>query len=109
MAQSSIARLRQLDAEREALLANAHDEAKAAASEAIASLNELGFNYRLIEGGKNRGARAGTRTPKDAPCPICKFKTDPLHDGRAHRMQGEDKKPFTAAELKERGLAKVAS
>lgn len=108
MAQSSVARLKQIDEEREAILTSARDEAMESVKQAVSNLNELGFNYRVIEGGRGRaGSRAGTRTTKDAPCPICKFKTDPLHDGRAHRAQ-ENKKPFTVAELKERGMTKVA-
>lgn len=109
MAQNSAARLKQIDVEREAILADARGEAMEVANQAVKSLNELGFTFRLIEGGKGRAtsSRTGTRTTKDAACPICKFKTDPLHDGRAHRMQGEMKKPFTVAELKEKGMTKV--
>jgi hypothetical protein len=52
------------------------------------------------------------RTIKAAACPICEFQTMPPHDGRTHRNQ-KKKAPFSAAELKEKGLVllsqKVAS
>jgi hypothetical protein len=41
-----------------------------------------------------------------AVCPICEFQTSPPHDGRTHRNQ-KKKAPFSAAELKEKGLVKV--
>jgi hypothetical protein len=42
-----------------------------------------------------------------AACPICEFQTSPPHDGRTHRNQ-KKKGPFSAAELKEKGLVKVS-
>lgn len=52
----------------------------------------------------SKPAKKRTQREKDpnAPCSICKFVTDPPHDGRVHRSQ-ETKKPFTAKELEERG------
>jgi hypothetical protein len=38
-------------------------------------------------------------------CPICDFQTARPHDGRTHRSQ--KKTPFSAAELTDKGLAKV--
>lgn len=77
----------------------------------VKELNDLGFNFRLVEGSSLRSStassgRTGTRTPKDAPCPVCKFKTTPLHDGRSHRTQNE-KRPYTDAELAAKGLKKT--
>jgi hypothetical protein len=46
------------------------------------------------------------RTIKAAACPICEFQTSPPHDGRTHRKQ-KKKGPFSAPELKEKGLVKV--
>jgi hypothetical protein len=48
----------------------------------------------------------GKRTIRAAACPICEFQTAPPHDGRTHRNQ-KKKGPFSAAELKEKGLVKV--
>jgi hypothetical protein len=107
MADSTVQRLKQLDQERATLLGGAKKEALARATQSIDDLNALGFNYRLVENGKQR-TRKGTRTLKDAPCPTCGFKTSPPHDARAHRAQGNRKKPFTAAQLKERGYEKVS-
>jgi hypothetical protein len=87
-------------------------EALDQAEKAVAELNELGFRYSLVEGAVRAPRKAGTgeeapkRQTRDAPCPICKFKSDPHHDGRAHRSQ-KTKKPFTNAELAKLGLMKV--
>lgn len=100
-------KLKQLDAEREKLLSTAKHDALKKAEAAVDELNDLGFHYELREQGTRPAtARQGTRTPKDEPCAICNFKTVPPHDRRAHRSQ-EPKRPFTDAELKAKGLAKV--
>jgi hypothetical protein len=109
MADTSIARIKQLDQERAQLIASARKEAYDRAKSAIADLSALGFNYRLMEGSKEskRTARKGTGFVQDAPCPVCKFKTSPLHDARKHRGQGKRKRAFTPAELKEMGLERA--
>ncbi len=107
MADDPIQRIKQLDKERASLLSSAKKEALTRASEAIADLNALGFNVRLNEVAKP-SPRKGTRTVKDAPCPVCKFKTDPPHDARRHRAQGNHKKPFTQQQLKEMAYTKVS-
>ena len=107
MSDNAIQRIKQLDQERSTLLASAKKEALTRATQAIDELNALGFNYRLAENGKPR-TRKATRTIKDAPCPVCQFKTDPPHDARGHRSQGKRKKPFTTAQLKELGYDKVS-
>jgi hypothetical protein len=106
-------KLKALDAQRAQLLEGAKKEALDNAERAVAELNELGFDYRLVDGGESTAIalrKAGTQTPKrqarDLPCPICKFKTTPHHDGRMHRSQ-KSKKPFTVEELMEKGLTKV--
>ncbi len=114
---SVLEEIKALDERRAKLLENAKNEALKAAHKAIAELNELGFNYRLVEGSLTPTARgprkehsegeAPKRHARDLPCPICEFKTNPHHDGRAHRSQ-EPQRPFTEEELAERGLAKVA-
>ena len=66
-------------------------------------LKELGFRGRAAaKESKSREESA----PKDEPCPICHFRTDPPHDGRSHRGQPK-KKPFTAEELEQKALTKV--
>lgn len=45
-------KLKKLDAEKDKLLKDAKQEALDTAKEAIATLNELGFNYQLVEGSK---------------------------------------------------------
>jgi hypothetical protein len=109
---SVLEKLKALDAQRAQLLEGAKKEALDNAEKAVAELNELGFDYRLVEGGSTARAprKAGTQTPRrearDVPCPICKFKTTPHHDGRMHRSQ-KPKRPFSVEELMEKGLTQV--
>jgi hypothetical protein len=105
-------KLKALDEQRAQLLEGAKKEALDNAEKAVAALNELGFHYGLTEGASTARAprKAASQTPKrqarDVPCPICKFKTTPHHDGRMHRSQ-KAKKPFSVEELMEKGLTKV--
>jgi hypothetical protein len=41
------------------------------------------------------------------PCRVCKFKTQPAHDGRMHRAQ-KRKQPFKEADLKSLGLRRIS-
>ena len=87
-----------------------HEPRKKRSSRAIEELNALGFNYQLTKGAqkaKGKTAKEGAKITKDAPCPICEFKTSPPHDGRTHRNQGKKKNPFTPDELKARGLSRL--
>jgi hypothetical protein len=97
--------IRKLDDQRSKLLGEAKDEALQLVHEAIGDLNALGFNYGIVE--KARERRGGGRQQSDGPCPICEFKTNPPHDGRKHRSQGNRKKPFSTQELEKFGLKKV--
>jgi hypothetical protein len=105
-------KLKALDAQRTQLMEDAKKEALDNAEKAVAELNGLGFDYRLVEGASPARAprKPSSQTPKrqarDLPCPICEFKTTPHHDGRMHRSQ-KTKKPFTVEELMEKGLTKV--
>jgi hypothetical protein len=106
-----LAKLKALDDERSKIVEEAKAEALQNVHQAVAALNTLGFHYTLKEGsGPHRVGPSNPegvkRQTKDADCPICHFKTSPLHDGRAHRSQAT-KKPFTVAELTEKDLAKV--
>jgi hypothetical protein len=111
---SVLEKLKALDEQRAKLLDDAKKEALDNAEKAVADLNELGFHYTLTEDGSgSRGPRKASskaqgtkRQPRDIPCPICHFKTDPHHDGRLHRSQ-KTKKPFTVEELMEKKLTKV--
>lgn len=108
---SVLVQLKHLDEQRASLLQGAKKEALAKAQAAVSELNALGYAYEVRERGStgsSGGSRAGTRTLKDAPCPICRFKTAPLHDGRRHKQQGDAKAPFTGAELKELGYTRVS-
>jgi hypothetical protein len=93
-----------LDAERKEALSVAKQEALQRANEALDQLNALGFNFVLSE---EETPDPPKREPIDGPCGYCGFKTMPLHDKRRHR--GSDlKRPFTAEELKDRGLVRVS-
>jgi hypothetical protein len=109
---SVLEELKALDAQRAQLLEGAKKEALDKVERALAELNELGFDYTLVEGASTARAprKAASQAPKrqarDLPCPICNFKTTPHHDGRMHRAQ-KTRKPFTVEELMEKGLTKV--
>jgi hypothetical protein len=111
---SIVDQLKALDEQRAKLIESAKDAALKKAHEAIAELGALGFHHRLVEGAATaRGTKAPKektgepkRQQKDIPCPICNFKTNPLHDRRTHRTQ-EPKRPYTAEELAAKGLARV--
>ena len=87
----------------------AKEEALKKATDAITDLIALGLDYQLTNG-TAKPAKTGTAkvlgTAKDVPCPVCEFLTIPPHNGRAHKNQ-KKKTPFSAAELKERGLVRV--
>lgn len=68
-------------------------------------LKTLGF-----ESGVGRRPQGGRRViDPTKPCTICKFITDPPHDSRKHRGQGDKKRPFTPKELEEFHMTKVAA
>jgi hypothetical protein len=107
---SALEKIIQLDKQREKIVGEAKKEAIASANAAVKALNDLGFNYQLVQKGQSSAAtsRKGTRTIKDAACAYCGFKTSPPHDKRAHRTQPTGKKrPFSAAELAKKGYKKA--
>jgi hypothetical protein len=112
---TTLEKLKALDVQRAQLLEGAKKEALDNAERAVAELNELGFHYTLTEGAttasparapRKASAQAPKRQARDAPCPICEFKTTPHHDGRMHRSQ-KTKNAFSVEELMEKGLTKV--
>jgi hypothetical protein len=112
MQKSAIEEIKQLKAQLESKTEQAKAESLDKAREAITVLRELGIDNDAIlkelgfrGGAKDRESRIG-RPPKDEPCPLCNFKTDPPHNRRSHRGQAK-KRPFTAEELEEKGLTKV--
>lgn len=79
------------------------DMRSARQNELLAELKELGWSPTGARVGRKAAAAGGKRkSSSDAVCPICEV---PGHDGRAHRSQGKNKKPFTKEELREKGLA----
>jgi len=79
------------------------EQARAAAIEqvdaGIAELKLLGFDFVLAPADM-KPVRIVNRSPKDAPCPICAFKTNPPHDKRAHKGHAA---AFTAEEIAAKG------
>jgi hypothetical protein len=112
MQKSAIEEIKELRAQLESKTEQAKAEALDKASVAIGFLRELGLDNDAILkelGFRGRATAKETRegqAPKDEPCQICHFRTDPPHDGRTHRGQAK-KKPFTAEELEQKGLTKV--
>ena len=106
---SAVQRIKELDAERANIFDQAKEEALQKAKLAVAELNALGLSYTLTNGAVKQaktGKAKAQRVVKQAACPVCEFQTSPPHDGRTHRNQ-KKKAPFSAAELKEKGLTKV--
>jgi hypothetical protein len=112
MQKSAIEEIKELKALVESKTGQAKADALDKAGEAIGFLRELGLDNDAILKELGFRSRAKDRKskeampPKEEPCPICSFRTDPPHDRRAHRGQTK-KKPFTAEELGEKGLTKV--
>jgi hypothetical protein len=106
MPPSAAEQIRKLDDQRKKLIEGAKAEAMQNVQKAIDDLNALGFSYRLVEATVT-GSKGAARKSSDGPCPICKFKTVPPHDGRRHRSQGDNKRPFSAQELSDLGLARL--
>jgi hypothetical protein len=112
MQKSVIEEIKELKAQIECKTQQAKTEALDEASEAVSFLRDLGLDNDTILkelGFRGRAPAKESREgkpPKDESCQICNFRTDPAHDGRAHRGQTK-KKPFTTEELEEKGLTKV--
>ena len=109
-------KLKELDAQRDQLLSDAKKDALTRAEEAVSELNALGFHYYLGEGEARPmptrrfkqpvATKSAQHVPKDALCPICKFRTDRPHDRRSHRMQ-KRKRPFNDKELEAMGMTRL--
>ncbi|MCC7500097.1 MAG: hypothetical protein IT160_21125 [Bryobacterales bacterium] len=84
----------------EAIRVKAVEELVAEINGRIEELNSFGCNYRLTDSAPKRRGRRSVSAPAKY-CPVCKIEG---HDARSHRNQNP-KKPFTKAELQERGLA----
>lgn len=115
MQKAAIEEIKQLKAQIESLTEQAKAEAIAAAREAVEVFRELGLDddtilkdlgFRARSAPKAPKTRDGETGPKDEPCPICIFRTDPPHNGRSHRGQSK-RRPFTLEELDEKGLTRV--
>ena len=76
---SAVQRIRELDRERAQIFDQAKEEALEKANEAVAALNALGLNFRLVDGEQQiRKGKAPGKAPvstkgavRDAPCSIC--------------------------------------
>jgi hypothetical protein len=76
---------------------------------ALFNLSAADLGFTTGSPAKRSGKPAGERK-RAAPsgdCPICQFPTEPQHDGRKHRSQKDDKKPFTDDELHALSLHRV--
>jgi hypothetical protein len=111
MAASVIDQIRNLENQKAKVKAETLRKVK----QALKELNKLGFDYRVVRNGTASGRADGignervvrkARTPTNAPCKICGFRTVRPHDARAHRGQAK-KARFTRKELAERGLRRA--
>jgi hypothetical protein len=110
---TTLQQIKKLDEERAKLLESAKADALARAEEAVNELTALGFDYELVEPAQETARKTRTArkvlVPDHRPkgtCPICAYATKPPHDKRSHKSQ-QKKRPFTADELDQRGLARV--
>lgn len=103
---SALSRVKELQEEIARLSAQARDEALAQANAAVRTLKALGFSYQLIDGSGTADPRR--RKQKALDCRVCGFATDPPHNARKHKFQGEAPQPFTEVELLEFGLRRNA-
>jgi DNA repair exonuclease SbcCD ATPase subunit len=70
----------------------------------IEELATYGLTYSLIA--KSAKANPVGGGVADKECPVCGFKTSPLHDGRQHRAN-QNKGPFKDEDLKRLGYIRV--
>lgn len=90
-----------IEEDRSKILESAKAEVVADIEPLLEKLRVMGYEPILSFG------KAKTRTSNpEKSCPICKFRTEPWHDGRWHKTQ-HTKKPFSDWDLKERRLRKV--
>lgn len=102
---SAIAQVKNLQEELARLSTKAKDEALAQATQAVEILDALGLPYRLVDESAARHTKQ--RKKRTLDCKVCDYTTDPPHNARKHKGQGEDKQPFTEEELAELGLKRV--
>ena len=101
--ETALEQVRKLQEQLHKLSESAKDEALSQATEAVETLNSLGYHFVLTEEGKAKPKKQ--RTKSTGVCPICDFATEPAHDGRRHK--GRERRPFTKDELLELGLARI--
>src|SRR5262249_39468966 len=111
VADNTVQRIKQIDAERSKLLEASKKEALDRVSQALEDLRDLGFTYLLVNETRGRPRKRAKRAvprKRQVECPICKFMTSPPHDARKHRFtQGKRKRAFTVKELADFGLKRV--
>jgi hypothetical protein len=103
---------RKLEQERLQLREEIEQQLMQEVNERIATLQELGFTWKVVD--ETALARKAARTPRSnnsgpasRPCVVCQFHTDPQHDARKHRYQGDAKLPFTADDLARLGMRRL--
>ncbi len=64
MATNYIDQIMELEAQKQALMAKAKAEALSSAEKAVADLNNLGFHYRLVEGGTTTRTTSVNSAPR---------------------------------------------
>ena len=112
---SVLDQLKSLDEQRTKLLEGAKKEALEAAQKAIADLNALGFDFRLVEGPAQQEGHLGS-VPRvkhqNVKRGIPLVQSASLGPNRTmtaeHIVRRRPKRAFTEEELKDKGLTKVA-
>lgn len=68
---ATLEKLKKLDAERKTLLEATKDGILESIRSQISSLNELGFDYELVESGSRSGSGRRERKPGGRVCSVC--------------------------------------
>jgi hypothetical protein len=95
---------REYTARRQALIDKVLTEREAIVQDYDEQLRALGYH---ANGSAPTSRRRRTISTSRTVCKICGFQTDPPHGAISHGQRSKVKAPFTAAQLRERGLTRV--
>jgi hypothetical protein len=100
-------RLSEIEAERQELIQGIEGKFIQDIRDQLRELEQFGLHYKIVRGDRDRQQRTTRPLDPSKPCGVCGFVTEPPHDSRSHRFQGEEKKVFGVKELEQLKLKKV--
>jgi DNA repair exonuclease SbcCD ATPase subunit len=99
---TALEKIQKLQEQIEEAKVQALEELREKRREAQAALADIDRQIAELGGAARARVRASRKSGAGAVCPICEVAG---HDGRAHRSQGRNKKPFTEEELRTKSFA----